>query len=137
MIICHPDKVRFRDASPDAGPHLVHTVDLSDERCKGNFITFWCRGITNGETFRKKHGLDSHHNRELYHRDPPWLPDWVGQARAGGFAQHYHLDLASPPQWNDLQPFLPDLPEAIQRDLREFLCGGMSDEEGPRLPQAL
>lgn len=121
MIRCEPDKVRF--CGPEEGPHIIHTVDLSDQRSVRQFLTFWTKG--RGERVQgwaASHGLDGHHQREVYHREPPWLPAmYPGKESGDPWSNHYHVDLSLPPTWEDIEPYTDEMPPEVQEAIRRYL----------------
>lgn len=122
MIRCEPDKVRFCDEDATRNERLIHTIDLSDERSASQFVTLWFKG--NGEAvqqWRRERGLDNHHNRELYHREPPWLPAKYPGMQRRFWSTHTHIDLSAPPQWSDLEPFLDEIPLGTQQEIQSYL----------------
>ena len=115
MIRCEPDKVRFIDPDAEYSLALVHTVDLSDERSVQQFVTLWTKGKRPDWSDRMPD-----HARDVYHRDPPWLPTAFPGKEQKGWQTHYHLNLRSAPTWDDLQPFLSELSPALRADLQAF-----------------
>lgn len=114
-----PDKVRF--VGPAADPAPVHAVEVSDGRGVAHFVTFWCRGPEAGKGFAARHGLDDRHDRATYHREAgPWLPQTFPGMEKLGWSRHYHLDLAAAPGWDDVRPFVADLPAGMVAELREY-----------------
>lgn len=119
---CEPDKQRFCDPEAMTAAHLIHTVELSDERSVRQFITFWVKSRERGEAWRLAKGLGKEHDREIYHRGLPWLPETFPQAN-GEWSKHYHLDLHSSPTWADIEPFCGEIPEVIQEEIKVYLAG--------------
>lgn len=117
-MICEPDKVRFCDSEALQNRTLIHTVDLSDDRSDGHFITLWLKGAA-GDDWAK--GLSDHHKRELYHRDPPWIPATYPGMHRKGWVTHRHIDLDRQPQWQDLEPYLDEIPSSVQTEIKTYL----------------
>ena len=119
-MICEPDKERFCDQRAATNTTLIHTVDLSDERSHGHFITLWLKGDA-GDEWARQCGLSDHHNRELYHRDPPWIPAMFPGMQKRGWSKHRHIDLTRPPAADDLERFAEQIPDSILADIKTFL----------------
>ena len=126
VITVEPDKVRFCDPVAVGSGFLIHTVEVSDSRSVRQFVTFWCKGGRGqgprSAAWAAAHGLDGHHDREVYHREPgPWLPQMYPGMESQGWGKHYHLDLWNPPRWGDVEPFTDEIPPVIQEELRRHL----------------
>lgn len=119
MIRCEPDIVRFCDPEATENDCLIHTIELSDDRSIRQFITFWLKGAN--EAWKQKHRLDDHHQRDVYHRGPPWLPAQYPGKQKRGWSAHYHVDLESPPTAADLDRFTEDIPPAIWDEIQNHL----------------
>ncbi len=125
MVRCEPDIVRFCDPDATDNRFRIHTVELSDERSTTQFVTLWFKGqeseLPGIEAWKRERGLRNHHQREVYHRGPAWLPTQYPGKQKRGWSHHCHVDLNRPPQWNDLEPFVDEIPPALQDDLRLYL----------------
>jgi hypothetical protein len=122
------DKVRFCDPDAVSSPSLVHTVEVSDGRSLSHFLTFWVKGGRDqgnpAKAWADKHGLDGHHNREVYHREPdPWLPQQFPGMDSKGWSKHYHADLKNPPTWADVEPFCDELPACLRVEIKDYFDG--------------
>lgn len=127
MIRLHPDKMRFVDDCALGDPHLIHAIELSDERSSRQFATVWVKGKHTGPrankavaAFAARHGLTDHHDAATYHRG-----DHPETARlAHGWLTHFHIDLPAPPTWADVERFAADMPRDMLADLR--VCFGLA-----------
>lgn len=122
MIRVNPDKVRFCD--PDAmstDEPIVHTVDLSDDRSLRNFITLYCKGQDRGREWAARHKMPTHHDREIYHREEPWLPKQFPGMEGHGWQYHVHIDTGdNPPTLEDVMAFREWIPDCIIEEITEY-----------------
>lgn len=119
MIRLEPDKTRFLDANAEDGDFLIHAVDFSDSRSKQHFLTVWTKHKRPDWSDRWPD-----HNRDVYHLDPPWIPETFPGKEKEGWSTHYHVNLIAPPTLADLEPFLEHIPPAILEQMQLELSDG-------------
>lgn len=138
MIIARldPDKVLIHDPLSDKP---VHTIELSDERSVGHFITFWVKGneflppVPEGVSEFEAH----HHNAEEMHRDQPDHGGSIVLAKVlatysqiPGWKAHYHVPLSDYPTLDDLEGH--PVPDSIKEAARSVLLDGWMRTESWR-----
>lgn len=121
MTRLEPDKVRFVDPDARTSRHPIFAVDLSDDRSARHFLTFWCKGKTLRDAWAIANGIDpDNHDRDVYHRDGPWIPETFPGMESAGWGKHCHLDLARPPAFADIEPFAADIPANVLAEIRAY-----------------
>lgn len=121
MIRCEPDIVRFCDPEAMENDYPIHTVELSDDRSVSQFVTLWFKGKNEQIEELKRRGLDDHHNRDVYHRGPAWLPAQFPGKHRHGWSHHSHIDLERPPLVEDLEPYADAIPPVIRDEIENHL----------------
>lgn len=110
-----PDKERFIFKDAPASPYAIHAVDFSDERSCQHFVTVWTKGKMPGWD-----GRWPHHNRDVYHRDGPWIPATFPGKEKEGWSSHYHVNLGHPPNAADLEPFAEHIPPPLMQQINAW-----------------
>ena len=101
------DKIRFHDDitnfvfEPDTP--FIHTIEISDERSDGHFISFYVTGLSRWvrDLVGKWKPMVHNHDPKLYHReskDMTWIIDHFGQEKATpSWSEHYHFHFTKQP----------------------------------------
>ena len=120
------DKVRFVDTELSGDePHLIHTVEVSDERSLAHFMSFYVTGLGDTELqerlpFTRQIDLRDH-DQAVFHRDDEsalWVDRHFRKAVRKAWTRHFHWRLEEAPDRDSVLHVLDELGNAVSSRLR-------------------
>lgn len=132
------DNTRFIDREFFSEDKLFHSVEVSDDRSRRNYVTFYSTWPSRDLLARlaeldRRHGVKLfEHNPDIYHRNGArskcWLQAIFPDADVKSMKKHFHWNLKSVPTKADVEFVLDQIDFGLRKEFKEFILDNIQEE---------
>jgi len=119
----------FANIATTAAEPFIYSVEISDSRSTGHFITLYVAGMSPAlapliDGWKKNDEGLKYHNPELFHRDDKensWIYKYFENKRVHGWNYHLHWQFDSQPGMAELKKVYAIIKDAIAPGFSDFI----------------